>query len=157
MKSQDLRRLLKVLEDYNITEFEWESTSGRVFVRRGDAEPPPQVVVAPAQPPPAVPVPAPTAPPPAAPAATPSAQELPQGVQVTAPIVGTFYLSPSPGAPPFVEVGSQVKVGEVLCIIEAMKLMNEIEAEVAGTVAAIVATNAQPVEQGQVLMVIVPD
>ena len=78
----------------------------------------------------------------------------PEGHVVTAPMVGTFYRSGTPGAAPFVEVGSAVKAGEHLCILEAMKLMNEIESDVAGTVKAILVENGQPVEFGQPLFVI---
>ena len=74
--------------------------------------------------------------------------------EVKAPIVGTFYESPSPGAPPFVKVGDQVEVGQVLCIVEAMKLMNEIEADVAGEVVRRIASSGQPVEYGQALFAI---
>ena len=93
----------------------------------------------------------------AAPAAAPSPAPkaaAPSGTQVTRPMVGTFYRAPSPGADPFVQVGSQVKKGDTLCIIEAMKLLNEIEAEVSGTVKEILVDNAQPVEFGQALFVI---
>jgi acetyl-CoA carboxylase biotin carboxyl carrier protein len=74
--------------------------------------------------------------------------------EVKSPIVGTFYESPSPGAPPFVKVGDQVEVGQVLCIVEAMKLMNEIEADVAGEIVKRIATSGQPVEYGQPLFAI---
>ena len=93
--------------------------------------------------------PAPAAPPSAAPASS-----SPSGTQVTSPMVGTFYRAPSPGADPFVEVGTQVKKGDTLCIIEAMKLLNEIEAEVSGTVKEILVDNGSPVEFGQPLFVI---
>jgi acetyl-CoA carboxylase biotin carboxyl carrier protein len=76
--------------------------------------------------------------------------------EVKSPIVGTFYESPSPGAPPFVKVGDQVEVGQVLCIVEAMKLMNEIEADVAGEVVKRIASSGQPVEYGQPLFAIRP-
>ena len=76
--------------------------------------------------------------------------------EVKSPIVGTFYESPSPGAPPFVKVGDQVEVGQVLCIVEAMKLMNEIESDVAGEVVKRIATSGQPVEYGQPLFAIKP-
>jgi acetyl-CoA carboxylase biotin carboxyl carrier protein len=76
--------------------------------------------------------------------------------EVKSPIVGTFYESPSPGAPPFVKVGDQVEVGQVLCIVEAMKLMNEIEADVAGEVVKRIASSGQPVEYGQALFAIRP-
>ena len=98
-------------------------------------------------------------PPPAAPAA-PAAKdaELPDqpGVVVSSPFVGTFYRSPSPDAPPFVDIGHKVKKGQTLCIIEAMKLMNEIESEVDGTVAEILVPNATAVEFGEALFRIVP-
>ena len=95
----------------------------------------------------------------AVPAAPPVVQQaatpvLPEGHVVKSPMVGTFYRAGSPSAKPFVDVGSTVAAGEALCIIEAMKLMNEIEAEVAGTVKAILVENGQPVEYGEPLMVI---
>ncbi len=90
----------------------------------------------------------------AAPGATPAAAEEIAGHVVKSPMVGTFYRSPSPGAASFVEVGSTVKTGQALCIIEAMKLLNEIEAEVAGTIKQILGENGQPVEYGQPLFVI---
>ncbi|HOX88145.1 MAG TPA: acetyl-CoA carboxylase biotin carboxyl carrier protein [Burkholderiaceae bacterium] len=88
-----------------------------------------------------------------APAVAPAA-ETESGTKVTSPMVGTFYRSPSPGAASFVDVGSTVKPGDTLCIIEAMKLLNEIECEVAGTVKAILVENGQPVEYGQPLFLI---
>ena len=80
--------------------------------------------------------------------------DLPEGHVVKAPMVGTFYRSPSPGAEPFVEIGQTVKQGETLCIIEAMKLLNEIEADASGTIKAILLENGQPVEYGEPLFVI---
>ena len=85
---------------------------------------------------------------------TEAPSEPQKGYQVTAPMVGTFYASPSPGAKPFVEIGSQVKPGDTLCIIEAMKMMNQIESEVAGKVVSILVENGDPVEFGQPLFVI---
>lgn len=78
-------------------------------------------------------------------------------VEVTAPMVGTFFRAPAPGAEPFVSVGDRIKVGQTLCIIEAMKLMNEIQAEVSGRVTAITAEDGQPVEYGQTLFLVEPD
>jgi acetyl-CoA carboxylase biotin carboxyl carrier protein len=89
-----------------------------------------------------------------APAALPAAPEAPSGHIVTSPMVGTFYRSAQPGADAFVTVGSQVKEGDTLCIIEAMKLMNEIEADKTGTIKAVLADNGSPVEFGQPLFVI---
>lgn len=93
---------------------------------------------------------------PAAPvaAAAPAGPVQPEGHVMTAPMVGTFYRSGSPGNPPFVEVGQAVKEGDTLCILEAMKLMNEIEADATGTVKAILVENGQPVEFGQPLFII---
>lgn len=81
-------------------------------------------------------------------------EEIPSGHIIKSPMVGTFYQSPTPGAKPFVEIGHSVAVGDVLCIIEAMKMFNQIEADQAGTIAAILAENGQPVEYGQPLFVI---
>jgi acetyl-CoA carboxylase biotin carboxyl carrier protein len=96
---------------------------------------------------------------PVAPAAVSAAADLANELEeklheVKSPIVGTFYESPSPGAPPFVKIGDQVEVGQVLCIVEAMKLMNEIEADVAGEVVKRIASSGQPVEYGQALFAI---
>lgn len=99
--------------------------------------------------------PAATAPPAAAPAAeTPAAAPVDAGHKVTSPMVGTFYRAPSPGASNFVEIGSTVKEGQTICIIEAMKLLNEIECDKSGVVKAILVENGQPVEFGQALFVI---
>ena len=95
------------------------------------------------------------APPAAAPAAAEAAAPVEEPLhEVKSPIVGTFYESPSPGAPTFVKVGDQVEVGQVLCIVEAMKLMNEIESDVAGEVVRQIASSGQPVEYGQALFAI---
>jgi acetyl-CoA carboxylase biotin carboxyl carrier protein len=94
----------------------------------------------------------------AAPAAAsqdaPAAAEDSEGFKVTAPMVGTFYSSPSPGAPPFVQVGDNVNEGDTLCIVEAMKMMNQIDAEVSGTIKSIRVQSGDPVEYGQILFVI---
>ena len=90
----------------------------------------------------------------AAPAAAPARDE--NVVEITSPMVGTFYRSPSPEAPPYVEVGSQVRKGQTLCILEAMKLMNELEAEIDGTIRGILVENTDPVEFGQPLFLIEP-
>jgi len=94
-----------------------------------------------------------SAPPEAAPAES-AAKPKPNEHVITAPMVGTFYASPSPGAKPFVEIGDEVKVGQVLCIIEAMKMMNQIEADRAGRITSIMARNGDPVEFGQPLFVV---
>jgi acetyl-CoA carboxylase biotin carboxyl carrier protein len=98
---------------------------------------------------------------PAAPAPSASSPEpapaVASGTEITSPMVGTFYRAPTPDAPAYVEVGKKVSKGDTLCIIEAMKLMNELEAEISGTVTAILADNGEPVEFGQVLFRIEPD
>jgi acetyl-CoA carboxylase biotin carboxyl carrier protein len=96
----------------------------------------------------------PTAAPTAAPVAAPAAAPEIQGHVVKSPMVGTFYAASAPGNPPYVQVGSAVKVGDTLCIIEAMKLLNEIDAEVAGVIKQVLVENGQPVEYGQPLFVI---
>ena len=101
----------------------------------------------------AAPAPAATAPQAAA-APAPAKEEVKKGKPLTSPMVGTFYTAPSPDAKPFIEVGQTVKQGDVVCIVEAMKLMNEIESEFSGTVTEICVKNGQPVEFGQVLMYI---
>lgn len=117
---------------------------------------PAPVVAAPAV---ATPAPAPAAAAPAAPAPAapaPKAEEKIKGTEIKAPIVGTFYRSPAPDADPYVKEGDLVKKGQVLCIIEAMKLMNEIESEVSGVVRKILVNNAEPVEYGQPLFIVEP-
>lgn len=165
----DLRELKRLMEAMRATgtaelELEWDGAEGRpggrVALRRAEAfaAAPMVLPAAPTAPTGAAPV-APVASPVAAPAPSesdPSPSKIARGTEVTAPIVGTFYASPSPDAPAFVQVGDSVKVGQVLCIIEAMKLMNEIEAEVAGRVVEIHVKNEDPVEFAQVLMRIEP-
>jgi oxaloacetate decarboxylase alpha subunit len=160
MNLKELKELIDMLKNTDITEIEIERSGVKVRVRKGGdvsfhpvmprMEYPPASIVAPAvaepeKPAAAVPAPAPV------PAAALSNQ-----IRVTSPIVGTFYRSSSPEKPPYVEVGDIVKKGQVLCIIEAMKLMNEIESETAGKVVQIIAENGQPVEYGQPLFVIEP-
>jgi acetyl-CoA carboxylase biotin carboxyl carrier protein len=139
----DLRRLLRILEKRNVSEFELEDDKMRLRLVRGVvgvASAPAHFAVA------AAPV--------AAAAAAPAAAAVVDDagtVFVTSPFVGTFYRSPSPDAPSFVEPGSSVREGQALCIVEAMKLMNEIEADCAGTIVEILAENGKSVEFGQKL------
>ena len=158
MNQRELKDLIEFLIEKDITEFELERGDVKVRIRRGGEAP----AAAPAGP--YVPVAlAPAAAPGAAPAAAgaPSAAAAPPVEEaglhtVKSPIVGTLYESPSPGSPPFVKVGDAVEAGQVLCIIEAMKLMNEIEADIAGEVVKKLAANGQPVEYGQALFVLKP-
>jgi acetyl-CoA carboxylase biotin carboxyl carrier protein len=154
----EVKALVAVLEGTDVTSLVWDRSGHKISIRRGSA-PAPVVGYAPASAPVAAPAPAPApAAAPAAPAAAPAAAKAADkpGHVVTAPLVGTFYRAPSPDSPPFVEVGTTVKKGQTLCIVEAMKLMNEIEADVAGRVAEIFVQNAQPVEFGQPLFRIEP-
>jgi len=156
---EDVKKLVQLLERSDVTLIEWEKGSDKVVIQRGAVAGAP--VVAPAPVIHAAPVAATFAPVAAAPAAAPAAKvdakpaDKP-GALVTSPFVGTFYRAPSPESPPFVDVGQKVKKGQTLCIVEAMKLMNEIEAEQDGTVAEILVQNATPVEFGAALFRIVP-
>jgi len=158
---EELRELVELINEYGFTDFELENKDVRVRLRRELA---PQVISAPAAPPTVMQSPAATqaAQTPAtsgsaekaataAPSTEPAASED-EGLHIiTAPIVGTFYRSPSPTAEPFVSIGSQTRRGQVVCIIEAMKLMNEIESDFDGVIAKIYVENGQPVEYGQPL------
>jgi acetyl-CoA carboxylase biotin carboxyl carrier protein len=152
----EVKALVEALEGTDVTSLAWERAGQKISIRRGHAAPVAQVVHH-APPPVFAPPPVAALPSAAAPAAAPGPAAAPAkaaekpGFVVTAPLVGTFYRSPSPDSPPYVDVGSVVKKGQVLCIVEAMKLMNEIESEVAGTVAEILVQNATPVEFGQPL------
>ena len=145
---EQLHRLLDALGESDIQEFRLEGDDFRLEIRRNL---PIQSVVASA-PVAAVPVVA-TEPASAPPAATATRGDL---LEVTAPMVGTYYRAPSPDDAPFVEVGSRINVGQTVCILEAMKLMNELESEVSGEVVEILVDNGMPVEFGQVLMRVKP-
>lgn len=155
MDLRKLKTLIDLVSESNISELEITETEGKVRIVKGGTPAPIQYVQAVAAPPaPAVagtgPVGAIAAPAPAAPAP----EAVPAGHVVKSPMVGTFYRSSSPGAPAFVEVGSQVKEGDTVCIIEAMKILNEIEADKSGTVTQILGENGQAVEYGQPLFII---
>ncbi len=154
MDIRKVKKLIELLEESGIAEIEIHEGEESVRISRHSQVAPP-AAAAPAPPPPAAaPAPAPAAE--ATPAAGPGEAEggIPEGHVVTSPMVGTFYRAPSPGAKPFVEVGDTVSVGDTLCIIEAMKLLNQIEADQAGVIKAILVENGQPVEYGQPLFVI---
>lgn len=154
-----LQKLLALLGESDIQELKLEGDDFRLVVRRNLPAPPVAVVQAPAvataplatQ---AVATPeiaaAPSAPPP------PAAASRSDLVEITAPMVATFYRAPAPGEPAFVELGARISVGQTVCILEAMKLMNELEAEVSGEVVEILVDNGTPVEFGQVLMRVKP-
>lgn len=151
MDLRKLKTLIDLVQASGIAEIEINEEGDHVRIVNRPAQAAPAIIEIPqATPAPAAPAPSAA---PAAPSAAP-ASNSPSGTQVTSPMVGTFYRAPSPGADPFVEVGTQVKKGDTLCIIEAMKLLNEIEAEVSGTVKEILVDNGSPVEFGQPLFVI---
>jgi len=158
---KELKEILQILEEKEITEFELEEEGMKLRIRKAAASP--NHSDASAVPPlhvPAVPLqaaPPPAAAPPAAPPEAAPAVALPGAVVVKSPIVGTFFRAPDPNSPPFVNVGDRVRVGQVLCIIEAMKLMNEIEAEVAGDVVKVHHESGQPVQYGDPLFTIRPE
>lgn len=140
---EQLRELLKILNETDITELTLESGELRLSVRKGNSP----IVAAPVA---AVSTASPTPPSPIE--SPPPVTDNRKLIDVVSPMVGTFYRSPAPDEPPFVEVGEVVKRGQTVCIVEAMKLMNEIEAESAGKIAEILVQNAEPIEFGQVLM-----
>ena len=153
MDIKDLKVLIKMITETDITEFETDSSDEKVIIRRGSkteyvtvAAPAPQVFAAPQhQTPVAVATPA---------VAAFAGAPVETGEIVTSPIVGTYYRAPAPDAAPYVEVGQIVEKGQVLCIVEAMKLMNEIETEYRCKIVKICKENAQPVEFGDALFVV---
>jgi acetyl-CoA carboxylase biotin carboxyl carrier protein len=158
MNQKELKELIEFLIEKDIAEFELERGDVKVRIKRAGehtvvhAPPDPRFFAVPAAPAggPAEVVAVPVTP--AAPAPVPDETFH----MVKSPIVGTFYEAPSPGAPPFVKAGDSVEVGQVLCIVEAMKLLNEIESDVAGEIVKELAVNGQPIEYGQELFAIRP-
>ncbi len=156
MNQKELKELIEFLIEKDIAEFELERGDVKVRIKRAGEQvtiAAPHFAVHPAPPPvPAIgtlPVPGAHAP------ARESAPAVEEGLHsVRSPIVGTFYESPSPGSPPFVKAGDTVEAGQVLCIVEAMKLMNEIESDVAGEIVKKLVANGQPIEYGQELFVV---
>jgi acetyl-CoA carboxylase biotin carboxyl carrier protein len=151
MDIRKVKKLIELLEESGIAEIEIAEGEESVRISRYPPGGAPQVSFTAAPVAAAAPVPAPVA---ESAATTPAPDPPARGTQVEAPMVGTFYSAPTPGAKPFVEVGSTVSVGETLCIIEAMKMMNQIEAEVAGRITSVLVSNGEPVEFGQVLFTI---
>jgi acetyl-CoA carboxylase biotin carboxyl carrier protein len=151
MDLRKLKKLIDLVQESGIAELEITEGEEKVKIVKGGGVSVSQAPLAPAQPPPAPP-PAAAGAPAAAPAAKPEAGQ--EGHVLKAPMVGTFYRSPSPDAKAFIEVGQPIKEGQTICIIEAMKLMNEIESDASGVVKAILVENGQPVEYGQPLFII---
>ena len=151
MDIRKVKKLIELLEESGIDELEIHEGEESVRISRYSKNAP---VAAPVALPAVAPAPAPISTPVADPA-TPTASKTAFGHQVKSPMVGTFYSSPSPEAPAFAPVGKQVKEGDVLCIVEAMKMMNQIKADKAGTIEAVLVENGQPVEYDQPLFTIV--
>jgi len=161
MDIKEIKGIIDLMRKNGLSEFEYEKDGTKIRIRRGpDGEPQviassPGLIPAPAVLPVSASVPlavAPAAPVPA-PAAAPAASTLPS---INSPMVGTFYSSPAPDAPPYVEVGTMVNAETVVCIIEAMKVMNEIKAEMSGTIVEVLAESGKPVEFGKPLFRIKP-
>ena len=152
---QQLRELISLLGDSDIQELKLEGEDFRLELRRNLPAAQAPVVVQAA---PAIAAPVAAAPLPATPSVAPPPAAAVRGdlVEITAPMVATFYRSPAPGEPSFVELGARISVGQTVCILEAMKLMNELEAQVSGEVVEILVENGTPVEFGQVLMRVKP-
>ncbi len=151
MDIRKVKKLIELLDESGIAEI--EITEGEESVRISRYAP--NAPVAPAQyAMPAAPAPAAAAAPAPVAAPAPAAEPEETGFQVIAPMVGTYYSSSNPGAEPFVKLGDRINAGDTLCIVEAMKMMNQIESEVAGTIKSIRVDNGDPVEYGQVLFVI---
>ncbi|NEX16805.1 MAG: acetyl-CoA carboxylase biotin carboxyl carrier protein [Halochromatium sp.] len=149
MDIRKVKKLIELLDESNVAEIEIHEGEESVRISRHGSGAPQFMLPA------AAPAPAFSAPAPGAPAAvTPSAPEIDDACLARSPMVGTFYRSPSPGAKSFVEEGQEVKVGDILCIIEAMKILNQIESERAGVIKKIMVENGQPVEYNQPLFVI---
>ncbi len=145
MKLDEIKEVVELMLASDLVEFELEEEGRRIAIKRG--APPPAAPC----PPPAPSAPAPSAAAPAA-LAPPAAPEEEENCEIVkAPFVGTFYAAPSPDSPPYVKLGQEVNPDSVLCIVEAMKVMNEIKAEVRGIVREIMAENARPVQYGQPL------
>ena len=159
MNQKEIKELIEFLREQDIAEFELERGDVKIRIKRAAPEPPPPVerIIS-------VPTPAPTLHVPVTSVASPTPN--PQGAvpvvsekkeefhMVKSPMVGTYYESPSPGSPPFVKPGDVIEAGQVLCIVEAMKLMNEIEADVGGEIIECLVKNGQPIEYGQDLFAV---
>ncbi|MFZ0592231.1 MAG: acetyl-CoA carboxylase biotin carboxyl carrier protein [Bryobacteraceae bacterium] len=159
MTIDEIKELIRVVQETGITELEVQRGDNRVRIRTASHPIQQEITVLPnaSSPPAQASAASPYLPSATAGAGPAPADEVGANTEIVkSPIVGTYYDTPSPGAPPFVKVGDQVEPGKVLCIIESMKLMNEIEAEIAGTVAAKLVENGKPVEYGESLFAIQP-
>ena len=153
MDIRKVKKLIELLEESGIDELEIHEGEESVRISRYSKSAP--MAAAPVAYPATVPAPAPAAAPLPTEASAPAVEPVSSGHQVRSPMVGTFYSSPSPDAPEFAKVGQQVREGDVLCIVEAMKMMNQIKADKSGTIEAILVENGQPVEFDQPLFTII--
>ncbi len=153
MDIRKIKKLLELIEETSIAEIEIHEGEESVRITRVNTTQQAVVEIPVSQPTPPAPQPAPTPPPTEEPSAT-TTEETIKGHIVRSPMVGTFYRAPAPGAKPFVETGQQVNVGDTLCIIEAMKILNQIEADKSGVVTKVLVEDGQPVEYNQPLFVI---
>ena len=145
------------MEASGLTEMEIETKDFRVYLSKAKPQATTQFIAPPTAAPALTPAAGPKVEPAEKPVSEP-AEEVPSGLHaIRSPIVGTFYRAPAPGAEPFTDVGKKVRKGQTLCIVEAMKVMNEIESDVDGEVVKILVENAQPVEYGQILFLLKPD
>ena len=152
MELEQIKAIVEMMKDNDLSEFSMEQDGLKIRIKRGPDEFQQTVTLPPATPPPPVAVPmAAPVPAPLAPASVPVAADA---KHIVSPMVGTFYLAPAPDAPTYVQVGQEVDPETVVCIIEAMKVMNEIKAEVKGVITEILAENAKPVEFGQKLFAV---
>lgn len=148
MDLRKVKSLIQLIEESDIEEIEITEDNESVRISRRSSLPVAMPMAAP------LPAPAVAASPPPEPDETPAEPAVPEGHAVTSPMVGTFYVAPSPGAKPFVSVGDKVAQGDTLCIVEAMKMLNQIESDCAGTVHAVLVEDATPVEYGQALFIV---
>jgi acetyl-CoA carboxylase biotin carboxyl carrier protein len=172
MELKEIQELIKFVSKSGVSEVELESKGFKLIIKTGSGQAPAQPAVVQAVPTtvpavaPVIPVPTPTpvTPPIVAqtpattppPSTTPKTDDTSKYITVKSPMIGTFYRSPGPDKPPFVNVGDEIKPGQVLCIIEAMKLFNEIESEVAGRIVKVLVDDAKPVEYDQPLFLVEP-
>ena len=148
MDTEEIQEIIKLMDDNNLVEFELEKEGFRIVLKKGQ----PMVVAPGASMPTILPANMPL------PQSAPEQAEAAEDTEaIVSPMVGTFYAAPSPDSPPYVTVGQKVEANEIVCIIEAMKVMNEIPADVSGTITEILVSNAEPVEYGQALFRIKKD
>jgi acetyl-CoA carboxylase biotin carboxyl carrier protein len=150
MKAKEIQELIDYISNSGLAEVKIKTEEFELSIKKYAEGPQIVHAAAPAAP---APIPTPAAPAPAAPAAAPAPSNL---VEIKSPMIGTFYLTPNPDSPAFVSEGSSVKAGQTVCIIEAMKLFNEIESEVSGKIVKILVSNATPVEYDQPLFLVDP-